>query len=126
MSINKLPTRGNLVSRGVDVLSSLYLTCEIDIENYSRLFFSCFLAMDFRCQVLWWWSINATSLTSVLWQWISQWLYWFNPHRLSAIMNIFLEGTFYASLWHIWSFKNIRLFAIIKLMAVNLFDRFVT
>ncbi|GKC56846.1 RNA-directed DNA polymerase, eukaryota, partial [Tanacetum coccineum] len=72
VSLDRLPTRLNLISRGVTVSSSSCPVCDSAPEDLSHLLFSCSMASDVYRLVCRWWNIGCPSIGSY-----SDWLSWF-------------------------------------------------
>ncbi|GKC98949.1 RNA-directed DNA polymerase, eukaryota, reverse transcriptase zinc-binding domain protein, partial [Tanacetum coccineum] len=58
MFLDRLPTRSNLVNRGVDVPSVLCPNCEAEVETRNHLFYSCSMTVDLLRLLGQWWSIQ--------------------------------------------------------------------
>nr|GEV16033.1 RNA-directed DNA polymerase, eukaryota [Tanacetum cinerariifolium] len=71
-----LPTRLDLIRRGVQVPSLSCLVCNAAYEDMSHLLFSCDLANDVVRLVCHWWNLTWSPLGSY-----SEWLSWFNSIR---------------------------------------------
>ncbi|GJX11690.1 RNA-directed DNA polymerase, eukaryota [Tanacetum coccineum] len=71
VSLDRLPTRLNLISRGVTISSSSCPVCDSASEDLSHLFFSCSMASDVYRLVCRWWNIGCPSIGSY-----SDWLSW--------------------------------------------------
>nr|GEU60220.1 RNA-directed DNA polymerase, eukaryota, reverse transcriptase zinc-binding domain protein [Tanacetum cinerariifolium] len=57
MLLDKLPTRSNLVNRGLDAPCSLCLICQMGVETQDHLFFGCPMALDLFRLLGHWWSL---------------------------------------------------------------------
>ncbi|GJR29224.1 RNA-directed DNA polymerase, eukaryota [Tanacetum coccineum] len=100
-SLDRLPTRGNLISRGVTMDSPLCPICELTLEDSSHLFFSCDLGKSISQRICRWWNIQWEEVSSFV-----DWYTWFGSIRLPSKLKAMLEGVFYTAWWHIWSFRN--------------------
>ncbi|GJT57855.1 RNA-directed DNA polymerase, eukaryota [Tanacetum coccineum] len=100
-SLDRLPTRGNLISRGVTMDSPLCPICELTLEDSSHLFFSCDLGKSISQRICRWWNIQWEEVSSFV-----DWYTWFSSIRLPSKLKAMLEGVFYTAWWHIWSFRN--------------------
>nr|GEX57073.1 RNA-directed DNA polymerase, eukaryota, reverse transcriptase zinc-binding domain protein [Tanacetum cinerariifolium] len=74
--LDRLPTRLNLIRRGVQVHSLSCLVCNAAYEDMSHLLFSCDLANDVVWLVCHWWNLTWSPFGSY-----SKWLSWFNSIR---------------------------------------------
>nr|GEZ59331.1 RNA-directed DNA polymerase, eukaryota [Tanacetum cinerariifolium] len=101
VSIDRLPTRGNLISRGVTLDSPLCLICELSHEDSSHLFFFCELGKSVSQRICRWWNIQWEEVSSFV-----DWFTWFGSIRLPSKLKAVLEGVFYSAWWHVWSFRN--------------------
>ncbi|GKD41149.1 RNA-directed DNA polymerase, eukaryota, partial [Tanacetum coccineum] len=105
LHLDRLPTRLNLVNRGVQVLSTLCPICGVAHEDASHIFFSCEVAMDVSRLICRWWNISWTHVGSY-----SEWLSWLKSLRLGSKIKGLLEGVFYVFWWSLWNFRNHLLF----------------
>ncbi|GJW49001.1 RNA-directed DNA polymerase, eukaryota [Tanacetum coccineum] len=117
VSLDRLPTRLNLISRGVTVSSSSCPVCDSAPEDLSHLLFSCSMASDVYRLVCRWWNIGCPSIGSY-----SDWLSWFFSIRLGSKVKRMLEGVFYVTWWCLWNFRNQLLFADKKPRKDTFFD----
>ncbi|GKC12718.1 RNA-directed DNA polymerase, eukaryota [Tanacetum coccineum] len=115
--LDRLPSKMNLLRRGVQVSSLLCPICISYNEDVSHSFFSCSLAVDVSRLVCRWWDVVWTPLGSY-----SDWLSWFKSIRMGSNIKCLLEGVFYVSWWCIWNFRNHELFAVHKPRKAVIFD----
>nr|GEZ10157.1 RNA-directed DNA polymerase, eukaryota [Tanacetum cinerariifolium] len=121
LHLDRIPTRMNLVIRGVQIPSTLCsIYCDAH-EDTSRLFFSCGLAIDVTRLICRWWNLAWTPFGSY-----SDWLSWFKSIRLGSKIKGLLEGVFYVTWWCLWNFINQLLFAAQNPRREVLFDDIVT
>ncbi|PWA68749.1 RNA-directed DNA polymerase, eukaryota, Reverse transcriptase zinc-binding domain protein [Artemisia annua] len=117
VSLDRLPTRSNLVRRGVLVSSD---SCSIGYaaqEDLAHLLFRCDMASSVSCLVCRWWNIVWIPLDSY-----QAWLSWFKSIRMPSRSKGVLEGVFYITWWSIWNFRNQLFFASKKPRKEVLFD----
>ncbi|GKC75706.1 RNA-directed DNA polymerase, eukaryota [Tanacetum coccineum] len=117
VSLDRLPTRVNLVHRGVLVSP---ISCPIgctDQEDSNHILFRCDMAVGVTRLVCRWWNQAWIPFDSY-----HSWFVWFNSIRLSANSKGVLEGVFYVMWWSIWIFRNQLLFAAKKPRKDVLFD----
>ncbi|GJZ21190.1 RNA-directed DNA polymerase, eukaryota, partial [Tanacetum coccineum] len=117
LHLDRLPTRSNLLKRGIQVQSSLCPICNVLQEDTSHLFFSCDVALAISRLICQWWNVSWSPVDSY-----SGWLEWFNSIRLGSKLKGILEGVFYVSWWCLWNFRNHLLFASKKPRKETLFD----
>ncbi|GJR12488.1 RNA-directed DNA polymerase, eukaryota [Tanacetum coccineum] len=117
LHLDRLPTRSNLLKRGIQVQSSLCPICNVLQEDTSHLFFSCDVALAISRLICRWWNVSWSPVDSY-----SGWLEWFNSIRLGSKLKGILEGVFYVSWWCLWNFRNQLLFASKKPRKETLFD----
>ena len=87
--LDRLPTRSNLVHRGVQVSDHMCSICSSAPEDSSHLFFGCRLVTDVTRLICRWWNLDWSRTDSY-----SDWLVWFNSVRLSSNVKRLLEGVF--------------------------------
>ncbi|GJU75866.1 RNA-directed DNA polymerase, eukaryota, partial [Tanacetum coccineum] len=100
-----LPTRVNLVRRGINIESStcpICLTCEEDVNH---IFFRCELAQLVHRRICKWWDLDPHG-----WSSFQEWQSWLLSIRLSSKVKSMLEGVFFVAWWFIWSFRNCSIF----------------
>ncbi|GJY48687.1 RNA-directed DNA polymerase, eukaryota, reverse transcriptase zinc-binding domain protein [Tanacetum coccineum] len=78
--LDKLPTRLNLSSRGLDIPTILCPLCNDSVESTSHIFFSCQLASQLMAKVCRWWELDYIPLNSY-----ADWLFWLTNSRLSKL-----------------------------------------
>ncbi|GJS77770.1 RNA-directed DNA polymerase, eukaryota [Tanacetum coccineum] len=106
VSLNRLPTRLNLVRRGVSVASvSWAQLCLVVSEDLDHLLFGCNMASDIARSICKWWNLVWSPFGSY-----SSWLSWFKDIRMHSNPKMVLEGVFYTAWWSIWLFRNQLLF----------------
>ncbi|GJX26894.1 RNA-directed DNA polymerase, eukaryota [Tanacetum coccineum] len=104
--LDRLPSRENLIRRGIQVPSLSCPICNSAHEDLSHLLFSCSMATDVVRLVCRWWDLGWMPLGSY-----SDWLSWFKSIRLGSKPKGLLEGVFYVTWWSLWNFRNQLLFA---------------
>ncbi|GJZ77394.1 RNA-directed DNA polymerase, eukaryota [Tanacetum coccineum] len=96
-----LPTKTNLVHRGVNVESCICSTCSSDEEDINHSLFCCNLAQQILVRICRWWDIQAIG-----WSSFQEWYTWFESIRLPLKVKSMLEGVFFVAWWSIWRFRN--------------------
>ncbi|GJY64799.1 RNA-directed DNA polymerase, eukaryota [Tanacetum coccineum] len=90
--LDRLPTRDNLLHRGVFVPNSVCPICTSAQEDCSHLFFKCCLVTNIVRRICRWWNIDWSPLGSYI-----EWLSWFKAIRLNSFLKSILEGVFYTA-----------------------------
>ncbi|GJS11636.1 RNA-directed DNA polymerase, eukaryota [Tanacetum coccineum] len=85
--LDRLPTRSNLLLRGVHIPDSSCSVCASGHETSSHLFFSCCFILDVVRLVCRWWNVTWSPFGSY-----SEWLSWFNSIRLPCSIFEGVEG----------------------------------
>ncbi|GJV83357.1 RNA-directed DNA polymerase, eukaryota [Tanacetum coccineum] len=116
-----LPTRYNLVQKGVILESTSCPVCFSDEEDVYHLLFRCSLSQEVLHRVCRWWEIDFQ-----LWRSFSEWDEWFSSIRLPGSVKGFLEGVFYVAWWFIWGFRNRSTFDVNKPSRSILFENIVS
>ncbi|GJY55047.1 RNA-directed DNA polymerase, eukaryota [Tanacetum coccineum] len=102
VSLNRLPTRLNLVRRGVLVSPISCPICLAGLEDLDHLLFRCNMAAEVLRAVCKWWNLAWSPLDSY-----ATWLSWFSSIRMLSQLKSVLEGVFYTS----WLTQNLCGFA---------------
>nr|GFB61740.1 RNA-directed DNA polymerase, eukaryota [Tanacetum cinerariifolium] len=100
-----LPTRQNLIRRGVVLESDICPLCEDSVEEPQHVFFQCSIAQYVIYRICRWWDLDGQNLMS-----FSDWQAWFLSIRLPSKTKMLLEGVFYVAWWYIWGFRNRSVF----------------
>ncbi|GJV49737.1 RNA-directed DNA polymerase, eukaryota [Tanacetum coccineum] len=103
--LDYLPMRFNISRRGMVINSISCPICDNGVESTSHLFFSCQIVKDIVRRIVRWWDISFMELSSY-----EEWVVWLSNLRLSSKLKSVLEGVFYVMWWHIWSFRNKKIF----------------
>ncbi|GJV59603.1 RNA-directed DNA polymerase, eukaryota [Tanacetum coccineum] len=98
LHLDRLPTRSNLLKRGIQVQSSLCPICNVLQEDTSHLFFSCDVALAISRLICQWWNVSWSPV-----DFYSGWLEWFNSIRLGSKLKGILEGSDRKIAWVKWS-----------------------
>ncbi|GKD21827.1 putative reverse transcriptase domain-containing protein [Tanacetum coccineum] len=120
ISLDCLPTRFILSSRGLEIESLLCPTCNVSAETSSHTFFACSLARNIMHNICYWWELDLVSLNSY-----SDWIIWFTSIRLNKKKKEILEGICLVSWWFIWNFRNQTIFAKVCPKKEFIFDNIV-
>nr|GEV28427.1 transposase, MuDR, MULE transposase domain protein [Tanacetum cinerariifolium]GEV75402.1 transposase, MuDR, MULE transposase domain protein [Tanacetum cinerariifolium] len=88
--LDRLPTRGNLISRGVVLNSSNCSNCDLVTEDSQHLFLSCDLAKSIAQKLCRWWCIQWVDILN-----FDDWNSRFSSIRLPVKLKVLLEGFFH-------------------------------
>ncbi|GJT00400.1 RNA-directed DNA polymerase, eukaryota, reverse transcriptase zinc-binding domain protein [Tanacetum coccineum] len=105
VKMDNLPTRLNLSRRGLDLESIFCPSCDLAVESTSHIFFSCSMMKDLYKNIVRWWDINMTALSSY-----EEWQDWFSSLHLLSKLKLILEGVFYITWWTTWNYRNKSIF----------------
>ncbi|GKA86553.1 RNA-directed DNA polymerase, eukaryota [Tanacetum coccineum] len=100
-----LPTRHNLVHKGVVLESTSFPVCLSGVEDVHHILFRCSLAQEVLHRVCRWWEMDFQH-----WSSFSEWDVWFSAIRLPVIVKSLIECVFYVAWWFIWGFRNRSIF----------------
>nr|GEX88954.1 RNA-directed DNA polymerase, eukaryota [Tanacetum cinerariifolium] len=100
-----LPTRTNLVRRGVFVESSSCPLCFAGEEDVHHVVFRCSLSWVVLRRVCRWWNLDWQDWCS-----FSEWSSWLSSIRLPVKVKSLIEGVFYVAWWFIWGLRNRTIF----------------
>ncbi|GKA22691.1 reverse transcriptase domain-containing protein [Tanacetum coccineum] len=116
-----MPTRSNLVQRGVSLDSSSCPLCDSSEEDTHHVLFRCSLAQAILRRVCRWWDLEWHPWISFL-----DWQVWLSAIRVSAKVKSLLEGVFYMAWWSIWNLRNRTIFDDIPPRRSTVFDDIVS
>nr|GEZ84741.1 RNA-directed DNA polymerase, eukaryota [Tanacetum cinerariifolium] len=119
--LNRLPTRSNLVRRGVVLDSSVCPLCGLVPEDIHHVFFRCDTAKLVFCRIYRWWDLDWHDLLS-----FSDWNASFSAIRHPSRIKLILEGVFYVAWWHLWVYRNQFIFAATPPRRLVIFDDIVS
>ncbi|GKD68062.1 RNA-directed DNA polymerase, eukaryota, partial [Tanacetum coccineum] len=103
--LDRLPTRSNLVRRGVVLDSDHCPICGSVSEDILHVLFRCDMAALIFRKICRWWDLDWQVLMS-----FDDWYAWFSAIRFSSKIKLMLEGVFYVAWWHLWAFRNHLIF----------------
>nr|GEV05023.1 hypothetical protein [Tanacetum cinerariifolium] len=92
VALDRLPTRTNLLQRGVSVEDLLCPTCHSTQEDLSHVLFSCEVAAAVIRLVCRWWNVDRDYFSSYL-----DWVSWFKDIRMPSKIKSVLEGVFFST-----------------------------
>nr|GEV06758.1 RNA-directed DNA polymerase, eukaryota, reverse transcriptase zinc-binding domain protein [Tanacetum cinerariifolium] len=102
---NSLPTRFNILRRGIDIDSITCVNCDTGVETTSHLFFTCDMAQQVTRLITRWWDVPDLEIDSY-----GSWKFWMVNLRMSSKNKKMLEGVFYVMWWLLWAFRNKKIF----------------
>ncbi|GKB79882.1 RNA-directed DNA polymerase, eukaryota, partial [Tanacetum coccineum] len=114
---DRLPSKLNLLRRGVQVDNLMCPICNSVQEDISHVLFTCEVAAAITRLVCRWWDVDRESFSSYM-----DWLSWFKNIRLGSKIKSLLEGVFYTAWWALWNFRNHEIFASKKPRKEVIFD----
>nr|GEV97633.1 RNA-directed DNA polymerase, eukaryota, reverse transcriptase zinc-binding domain protein [Tanacetum cinerariifolium] len=94
VSLDRLPTRVNLIQRGILVSPVTCPICRTALEDLSHLLFCCDMAAAISRSICKWWNLVWVPCESY-----PSWLSWFKSIRMMSNSKQVLEGAFYTSWW---------------------------
>ncbi|GJZ29745.1 RNA-directed DNA polymerase, eukaryota, partial [Tanacetum coccineum] len=106
---DSLPTRFNISRRGIYIDSIMCAICDKGAETSSHLFFSCCMVRQAVRLITRWWDVPYMEFESY-----DGWLAWPVNLRLPYKNKMMLEGVFYVTWWHLWTFRT-KLFSRLRL-----------
>nr|GEV77600.1 RNA-directed DNA polymerase, eukaryota [Tanacetum cinerariifolium] len=115
--LNNLPTRINLLRRGMDLQSIFYSSCNHAVESTNHIFFNYSMMKELYKSIARWWNLCMADVSSY-----EDWWSWFSSLRLSPILKKLLDGVFYVSWWVVWNFRNKSIFGASIPTKARLFD----
>ncbi|GJR83229.1 RNA-directed DNA polymerase, eukaryota [Tanacetum coccineum] len=87
ISMDRLPTRFNLSSRGLEIQSILCPLCNVAVETTSHIFFSCSLSRHIMHKVCHCWELDISSFNFYV-----EWFNWLSNARIAKRKKEILEG----------------------------------
>jgi len=121
LRLDKLPSCENLQHRGVSGVHTHCVLCNEDFETVSHLFFECRIVRALMDLIARWLGIVIQHFFSY-----SGWCDWFEGLGMSSVARRYLEAVFFTTWWHIWNFRNCRMFGEDDQKEAGIFDRIVT
>ena len=100
LSLNRLPTRFNLDTRGIDLNSVRCPVCDGDIETDLHLFVRCPIAVSNWNSISMWWNIGDFPKD------INGLIKWSDGLTLNKYAKICLDVVIQTSFWIIWRYRN--------------------
>ncbi|PWA89445.1 Endonuclease/exonuclease/phosphatase [Artemisia annua] len=116
-----LPTRTNLIRRGVSVESSSCPLCHSGEEDVHHVLFRCNLSRAVLRRVCRWWDLDWQD-----WSSFSEWYSWFSSIRFPSNVKSLLEGVFFVTWWSIWGLRNRTIFDVTPPTRSMIFDDIVS
>lgn len=104
--MDRLPSLINLDLRGVDVSSTLYLVCNLEVEQLSHLFLICEVTARTWDGVFRWLDIQVVQFSSIM-----HLFDYVDALYFCHIKKIDIDAVVGTTLWYIWRFRNDNVFA---------------
>ena len=117
LSLDKLPHRFNLSSRGLDIQSILCPICNEQVENLDHAFFSCYTTYNVW-RLIHTWSGSKVPILSSYEDWNS-WIVSWHASKDSKERALVI---FVASCWILWRFRNCVTFCSQCMRKCDIFD----
>nr|GEU58809.1 RNA-directed DNA polymerase, eukaryota [Tanacetum cinerariifolium] len=112
-----LPTRVNLMRRGVTLDSVNCPFCNTDEEDIHHVLFRCEVATAVMRRVCRWWTLDWQP-----WSSFSDWNAWFSNVRFFSKVKRVLEGVFCVAWWSLWKLRNCTIFDVSPPFRSEIFD----
>nr|GEV84740.1 cysteine-rich receptor-like protein kinase [Tanacetum cinerariifolium] len=120
MLVNKLPTRMNLITRGINVQSNQCGIGDTWDEMINHLILHCDLARDMWALVRRWWSLDFPFVLT-----IRELMLWVDDTRLHTLAKKVLHPVVETTALSIWNFRNQNVFHEGKPKKALLFDNYI-
>ncbi|XP_071693186.1 uncharacterized protein [Rutidosis leptorrhynchoides] len=117
VAFNRLPTRINISSRGMDIERIGCVLCLYQVESSSHILFLCEVAIEIWRRVRLWVDIQWLRFSD----W-SEWIVWFDDWHVTSDKKMRLFAIVAATTWILWKYRNTVLFASHMLKKQELFD----
>ena len=118
---NCLPSRANLLRRGVNIDSSMCPICMLYVEDVNHILLRCDFAQSVMRRICKWWDVEWQP-----WASFQDWISWLVSNRLSSKLLKMLEGVFWVAWWSIWKFRNHTIFDVNPPRRSMIFDNIVS
>ncbi|GKC37449.1 RNA-directed DNA polymerase, eukaryota [Tanacetum coccineum] len=117
ISLDRLPTRINLIKRGIDVPSLLCPSCGNQIEDVSHIFVTCEVTFCIWDRVFRWLDTSRPVFSNIedIFTWIDSLTIRLNRRKV-------LDAILVTVLWVIWRYWNNKIFGLVKMNRSNIFD----
>ena len=117
INLDRLPTRKNLVDKGIDLSSLLCPMCGDHIEDVSHVFVRCEVACHTWEIIFRWFGISTPIFVL-----IDDIMDWVDSVQLSHNRRKILEAVMLTTMWVIWKFRNNKVFGDLKMKRSTIFD----
>ncbi|XP_071699033.1 uncharacterized protein [Rutidosis leptorrhynchoides] len=115
--LDRLSTRLNISSRGLEINDIRCLFCSHSVESLSHLLFSCDIASGVWRKVRLWTDIQLPTFDDC-----DSWFYWYQSVQLSSGLKLRIYNIVAALVWILWKYRNAFLFDPSRLKKQVLFD----
>nr|GEW09192.1 hypothetical protein [Tanacetum cinerariifolium] len=117
LSLDQLPRRLNLSSRGLDIPTISCSSCNGNVESADHVFFKCDLVKEIWCLVRKWCDISIPTFASYDTRNI-----WFSTWQATKAKSHRLYVIFASLFWWIWRYRNSVTFSLDLIKKCHLFD----
>ncbi|KAL4574420.1 hypothetical protein LXL04_021251 [Taraxacum kok-saghyz] len=114
---DRIPTRLNIMDKGLDLDSLLCPICELVGESMEYIFSMCSQLVQFWHTIASWWSVAILTPIS-----ITNILQWAEVSKMSKDNNSRFQAMVAVAMWCIWSYRNKLHFGMVKPRLNELFD----
>ncbi|XP_071728466.1 uncharacterized protein [Rutidosis leptorrhynchoides] len=101
LALDRLPTRLNLLRRGIEIQTIRCVSCDIAIESIHHVMFDCEVASDLWRRIRIWTEMSLPIFS----EWVD-WIAWYEEWRESEDTKVRLYVIVASTVWHIWRFRN--------------------
>lgn len=114
---NKIPTRMNLLIKGVEMGETCCPICQSQGESSDHLFAGCNLIIPLWSRIAVWWQVDLPDVLTVysLFNWV-------DGARLTALAKQMFDAVVKISFWFIWGYRNRLIFGTDRVKRDEIFD----
>nr|GEV21967.1 RNA-directed DNA polymerase, eukaryota [Tanacetum cinerariifolium] len=116
-----LPTRFNISRRGMEIDTITCPLCDVYAESTRHVFFSCKVFCEVMRNIARWCELEYNDTNSY-----EEWPDWLISIRLPLNLKKVFEGICYIVWWHIWNWRNKKIFGHEKHSFDSIFDEIVS
>ncbi|PWA92790.1 glycosyltransferase family 92 [Artemisia annua] len=121
IALARIPSRDNLVSRGIVLESTLCPVCSTSLETVEHVFADCVELRGIWSNISRWWNVPTPSHVSV-----DSLINWADHSKLSVLQRKCFDAVICTAFWVLWKFRNSFIFDSVKPRKSNIFDDIVS
>ena len=121
LRMDRLPTRENLMVRGIDVPSILCPSCGTAMEDTDHVFVKCDIAVQIWEKIFRWIDMDQPMFGV-----IADVFNWIDAVNVRHKARGVLEAIFISAMWVMWQYRNNVIFGAVKMKKSIIFDRIVS